>query len=109
MQLMLLSWLLDCIEFKVNKTKKMEQTVDLRTCKPGDILISRQGTKLEYVAKTPWRDITANDHVVRYLQYPDGDPVVEETYGARTNDGFVFTDPVDRSIGNHDIVQIIHI
>lgn len=87
----------------------MEQPIDLRTCKPGDILISRHRAKLEYVAPTPWRHITTNDHVVRYLQYPDGDPVVEESYGARTHDGYVFTDPVDRSIGHHDIVQIIHI
>jgi hypothetical protein len=37
-----------------NAELKQVSTVDLSKCKKGDILISRHGAKLEYIAPTPW-------------------------------------------------------
>ena len=70
-------------------------TVDLRKCKPGDILISKHGMKLEYIKPLPEGDYM--DHEVKY---PDG------SHGSRTHDGFVFRKK--RMEGDHDIVEIIH-
>jgi len=87
----------------------MEQLVDLRTCKTGDILISRHGAKLEYVAPTPWKHVTYLEHVVRHVEYPDGTPVIADSYGSRTTSGFILEDVTDRCMQHLDIVQIIHI
>lgn len=76
--------------------------IDLNTCKKGDILISSQGMKLEYVAKTPYKHYSYLDHVVKY-------PVNEfgrTEYGTRTNDGFVFAKNRQPKT-DHDIVKII--
>ena len=69
--------------------------VDLRTCKPGDILISKHGMELTYVRALPEGHYM--DHEVRY---PDG------VSGTRTHDGFVFRKK--RLEIDHDIVEIIH-
>lgn len=80
--------------------------VDLRKCKKGDILISSQGSKLEYIQPTPMGYIRYLDHVVRYIEDKDGKPYNEKCYGTRTNDGFVFLkNRVPET--DHDIVEII--
>lgn len=68
--------------------------VDLRTCKPGDKLVSKHGMILEYVSPLPPKDYY--DHQVLY---PDGSP------GTRTHEGYVFRN--NRLPGDHDIVEII--
>lgn len=80
--------------------------VDLRTCKNGDVLISSQGAKLEYVAPTPWKQYTYLDHVVRYLEDKDGNSMGKDNYGTRTHDGFVFAKNRIAET-DHDIVEII--
>lgn len=64
--------------------------VDLRNCKPGDLLLGRQGSILEYVAPTPHNGLTYLDHVVRYVKRPDGSLHGKGAYGTRTDDGYVF-------------------
>jgi hypothetical protein len=76
--------------------------INLNDCDPGDILISSQGLKLEYVSKTPWKHYSYLDHVVKYLKDEFGD----ESYGTRTNDGFVFAKNRIPETDN-DIVEII--
>jgi hypothetical protein len=78
--------------------------VDLNTCKKGDILISSQGMKLEYISKTPWKGHTYLDHVVKY----PSDDFGNSNYGTRTNDGFVFAKMRIPETDN-DIVEIIHL
>jgi hypothetical protein len=69
-------------------TKKTNEKINLNDCKKGDILISSQGAKLEYVSKT--RHYTYLDHVVKYVVDKDNETFDFENYGTRTNDGFVF-------------------
>jgi hypothetical protein len=78
-------------------------TVDLRNCKKGDILISSQGAKLEYIAPTPWKNYTYLDHVVRYIEDANGKSFGDKNYGTRTNDGFVFAEN-RKPETDHDIV-----
>lgn len=80
--------------------------VDLSKCKKGDVLISSQGAKLEYVAPTPWKHYTYLDHVVRYVSDKYGNSFGKENYGTRTNDGFVFKNNRVPDTDN-DIVEII--
>lgn len=75
--------------------------IDLRTCKPGDILISSHGAKLEYVGPTPSDGFNYLDHVVKYL---DGE--YKNSFGTRTDDGYVFRYNRKPEI-DHDIVEII--
>ena len=99
----------DHADGKENEENNIEKMViDLRTCKTGDILISSQGAKLEYISITPWRHYTYLDHVVRYVEDKDGNSMGEENYGTRTHDGFVFA---NNRIPNtdHDIIKIIHL
>lgn len=72
----------------------------------GDILISSQGAKLEYICPTPWNHLTYLEHVVRYIEDKDGKSFGEECYGTRTHNGVVF---VNNRIPetDHDIVEII--
>ena len=80
--------------------------VDLRECKKGDILISSQGAKLEYIAPTPWKHFTYLDHVVRYIADKDGESMGKNQYGTRTHDGYVFAkNRIPEH--DHDIIQII--
>ena len=53
-------------------------SVDLRTCKKGDILISSQGTILEYICPTPFGNYTYLDHVVRYIKNKNRIPETDE-------------------------------
>lgn len=79
------------------------QTIDLSKCKKGDILISSHGAVLEYVAPTPYKDITFLDHVVKYITDEDGNNIYDdERYSTRTNDGLVL-------LGANYIVKIIHL
>ncbi len=68
----------------------MKKKIDLRNCKHGDILISTQGVKLEYISPTPWNEISYLDHVVRYIEDENGNSFGRDNYGTRTHDGFVF-------------------
>jgi hypothetical protein len=82
--------------------------VDLRNCKKGDILISSQGSKLEYVSPTPWGTYYYLDHVVRYIEDSNGMSLGDDNYGTRTHDGFVFaTSRIPET--DHDIVEVIPI
>lgn len=81
--------------------------IDLRTCKRGDILITSQGSKLEYICPTPWKCYTYLDHVVRYVEDADGKPYSKENYGTRTHDGFVFKNNRIPET-DHDVVTIIY-
>lgn len=79
--------------------------IDLSKCKKGDILISSQGSKLEYICPTPWKHFTYLDHVVRYIEDRDGNSMGEESYGTRTNDGFIFAKNRMPET-DHDIIEI---
>lgn len=81
--------------------------IDLRTCKPGDILISSQGAKLEYISSTPWNGYSYLDHVVRYIEDAKGNSFGKNNYGTRTHDGYVYAKKrIPES--DHDIIKIIH-
>lgn len=83
------------IETAAYVTTRTLEPVDLRTCKPGDILISSLGKVLEYVGPTE------EDHYYdHYVKYPE-----EKTLGTRTHDGFVFRK--NRHPGDHNIIAII--
>jgi len=84
----------------------MEQTIDLRTCKKGDILISSQGSKLMYISPTPYENYTYLDHVVKYVEDKNGKPYPEECYGTRTHDGFVYANKRVPET-DHDIIEIV--
>jgi hypothetical protein len=79
--------------------------IDLRNCKKGDILISSQGAKLEYVGPTPRRQYTYLDHVVRYIEDKTGASMGDSNYGTRTHDGHVYANNRVPEI-DHDIVEI---
>ena len=68
--------------------------VDLRTCEPGDLLVSRHGEYLTYVGPLPSGNYM--DHEVRYSN---------GSYGSRTDDGYVYRRKREES--DHDIVAII--
>lgn len=85
------------------KNENSIEPVDLRTCKPGDILVSSQGYKLKYVSHTPWKWYTYLDHVVEYLDENGGST---GNYGTRTHDGYVFKNNRN-PYTDHDIVKII--
>jgi hypothetical protein len=77
-------------------------SVDLRTCKKGDKLISKHGMTLTYVGTLP--EGSYMDHEVQYpkcSQFPEG------SYGSRTHDGFVYRR--NRLETDHDIVEIVYI
>jgi hypothetical protein len=82
--------------------------IDLRNCKKGDILISSQGSKLEYVSPTPWKSHQYLDHVVKYIEDKDGNSMGDENYGTRTHDGFVFAKKRIPET-DHDIIEVIFI
>lgn len=75
-------------------------SVDLRTCKKGDILISKHGLRLTYLYPEP--EGSYYDHRVAY----PGD-MGNNQQSTRTHDGFVFRKA--RREEDHDIVEIIHI
>jgi hypothetical protein len=69
--------------------------VDLRTCKAGDILISKHGERLTYV-----RPLPAENYYDHEVKYANG------SYGSRIHDGHVYR--INRLETDHDIVEIIH-
>jgi hypothetical protein len=74
--------------------------VDLRTCKPGQKLRSKQGLILTYIG--PTEAGSAYDHEIKYPPIP---PYTESSRGTRTHDGFVFRK--HRLPEDHDIVEIL--
>lgn len=77
--------------------------VDLRTCDPGDKLISALGGELEYVGPTEEHEYL--DHKVKYISIPGGN-LGNNSFGTRTHDGFVFKNKRIPET-DHDIVKII--
>jgi hypothetical protein len=73
-------------------------TIDLNTCKTGDILISKHGEKLTYVKK-----LKEEDYYDHEIMYSNG------SLGTRINDGHVYRRVSSRLFEDHDIVEIIHI
>lgn len=70
--------------------------IDLRTCKPGDQLISSLGAKLKYIGPTDKDHYY--DHIVEYEDKDKG-------HGTRTHDGHVFRH--NRKVeSDHDIIKI---
>ena len=92
----------------INSKNKNMTTIDLSKCKKGDILISSQGSKLEYICPTPWNHYTYLDHVVRYIEDKDGKSMGAANYGTRTNDGFTFAKN-RMPLTDHDIIEVRHI
>ena len=80
--------------------------VDLRNCKKGDLLLTSQGSILEYICPTPWKYYRYLDHVVRYVKDKDGKKFTEDNYGTRTNDGFVFAKN-RKPETDHDVIKIL--
>jgi len=69
--------------------------IDLRDCKPGDILVTRSGKTVEYVGPTEKGHYY--DHLVKYN---DG-----HSYGTRTHDGYVFRK--NRRDDDEDIIYVL--
>ncbi len=69
--------------------------IDLRDCKPGDILVTRSGKTVEYVGPTEKGNYY--DHVVKY----NGG----HSYGSRTHDGYVFRK--NRRDDDEDIIHVL--
>lgn len=84
--------ILDVIEPQTTKPAN----IDLRNCKPGDVLISKHGKKFVYVK------YNENDHYPH--QITDFERRIENN--SRIDDGHVFYR--NRQEDDHDIVQIIH-
>lgn len=80
--------------------------IDLSKCKKGDILISTHGAVLEYLAPTPYVGMTYLEHVVRYLRNSNKMTITGNSYGTRTNDGFVFARN-RKPESDHDIAKVI--
>ena len=70
-------------------------TVDLRTCKAGDKLVSCNGMILTYVSPTP-----EGHYYDHFVQYPNG------SQGARIHDGHVMRNESKRLPSDEDIVEI---
>lgn len=71
--------------------------VDLRTCKYGDILISKHGLRLKYL-----RPLSEDDYMDHEVEYPDN-----RGNGTCTHDGYTFRKK--RMESDEDIVEIIHV
>lgn len=85
----------DIVDLRIIVEDYLSKAVDLRTCKRGDILVSKHGLELTYINPLPEHDYF--DHEVKY---PDG------SYGSRTHRGFCYR---KRKLDtDHDIVKIIH-
>jgi hypothetical protein len=74
----------------------IHDVIDLRTCKYGDILITKFGTELRYLK--PTEEGSYYDHEVEYLKNGLGN-------GTRTHEGFVFRK--NRRSDDEDVVEII--
>lgn len=80
----------------------MNQPIDLRTCKPGDKLRSKHGLILTYVGPNPYGTADVYPH---HVKYPYDKTYGSESYGTRTDDGFVMR--TNRLDSDHDIVEVI--
>lgn len=72
------------------------KVIDLRNCKPGDILISKHGKKFIYVS---YDETSSYPHNITDFK-------TRKERCSRTDSGHVFHQ--NRQEGDHDIVQIIH-
>ena len=70
--------------------------VDLRTCKPGDKLLTKHGTILFYVGPLP-----KNNYYDHQIRYSNGGG------GTRIHDGHVFRNASKRLESDEDIVEIL--
>jgi len=68
--------------------------IDLRTCNPGDVLLTKHGTRLTYIG--PLSTQCFYEHEVRF---PNG------SIGTRIHDGHVFRNK--QLPGDEDIVEIL--
>ena len=66
--------------------------VDLRNCKPGDILVTRSGKTAEYVGPSEGH----YDHEIKFEK---------DSYGTRTHDGYVFRK--NRRDDDEDIIKVM--
>ena len=71
-------------------------SVDLRQCNPGDKLLTKHGTIMEYVGPNDSYFHTVFPHRVKY---PNGE------FGSRTDEGWVFR--FNRRPEDEDIVEIL--
>ncbi len=78
--------------------------IDLRTCKPGDKLLSKHGAILTYVGPNPYGSVVQYPHMV---QYPDTKEFGHRSFGTRTHDGFIMVNASKRLESDHDIVEIL--
>lgn len=83
------------------------QTINLNTCNPGDLLISRHGAILKYVGPTDKNQPEGYfDHKVEYVMVDGELNTGQLGGGTRTNDGYVFRKN-RKPETDHDIVSII--
>jgi len=78
-------------------TNLMEETIDLRLCGVGDILLGKHGSIFLYEGEVGF---DVYNHRVVYIEPNPG------YSGSRTNDGYAFN--VARNPGDYDIIKIIH-
>ena len=71
-------------------------TIDLRECKPGDILLSKHGYIFIYVGPN-----INNTYYPHEVKYPNG------SRGTRTDEGFTYMNPEMRLEMDEDIVEIL--
>lgn len=86
-----------CLNYLIKELKEQAKGIDLRTCKPSDLLVSSQGTYLTYLDDKNYDQ--TYPHQVRYR-------VKKRGIGSRIDDGHVFR--AQRRDDDEDIVQIIH-
>ena len=71
--------------------------IDLNNCKPGDKLLTKHGTLLEYVCKLN-PEVDYYDHRIKY---PNG------SFGTRVNSGHVMKNVNKRLETDEDIIKIL--
>jgi hypothetical protein len=79
----------------------MDQTIDLNKCRPGDRVLAKNGTELEYVGcneDVPDYMLGAWRHVFKYITGPSPNGI-----GTRTDNGHVY----HNSTSSLDIEQIL--
>lgn len=71
-------------------------TIDLRNCRPGDKLLTRQNKVVEYVGPLP--ETHYYDHEVRYAN---------GSIGTRCHDGFTYRNEDKRMPEDEDIIEVL--
>ena len=88
---------------------RVSTDIDLRKCKPGDILICKHGAICEYVeehgiAFAPYQ------HYIKYIRYRDSENDIwiypKDSHGTRTNEGLVGAR--QSLVHDADVILIIH-